>query len=346
MNESIDKKKKQRNIFLQKLYDLTGGSTSNPINGGEIAAQLDFTADNDNLLTDITKYIETEGLIKVVWIRGIPASVQLTHNGLKEVEKKQMSTNKQTRNSLNTILHDKRNMLKVFMCHSKEDKIQIRDFYNKLCLKGVDAWLDEEKILPGQDWQLEIEKAIRSSHIVLVFLSNNSVTKTGFIHKEIKKSLDVADEQPNGTIFIIPARLEELDVPETFRNLQWVDLFEVSGFEKLMKALEARAKELNLDFRNNSNKSQASFSIAGLDKNEIINLFKSIESPSNVIVIDDEISGVWEGNWKSNDGDNGKCHLELYKIEKDILGRASLESSVFSVFGKTYFKGKIENNST
>jgi len=28
---------------------------------------------------------------------------------------------------------------------------------------GVDAWLDKERLLPGQDWELEIRKAVRES---------------------------------------------------------------------------------------------------------------------------------------------------------------------------------------
>jgi len=30
----------------------------------------------------------------------------------------------------------------------------------RLTKDGVDAWLDKEKLLPGQDWELEIHKAV------------------------------------------------------------------------------------------------------------------------------------------------------------------------------------------
>jgi len=37
----------------------------------------------------------------------------------------------------------------------------VRTLYTRLTKDGVDAWLDKEKLLPGQDWELEICKAMR-----------------------------------------------------------------------------------------------------------------------------------------------------------------------------------------
>lgn len=38
----------------------------------------------------------------------------------------------------------------------------MRALYARLTNDGVDrsAWLDKEKLLPGQDWELEIRKAV------------------------------------------------------------------------------------------------------------------------------------------------------------------------------------------
>jgi len=95
--------------------------------------------------------------------------------------------------------------LKVFLCHSKDDKFKVRKLYKRLTADGFDAWLDEEKLMPGQDWNLEIQKAVRNSDTVVVFLSNSSTTKEGYIQKEIRFALDIADEKPEGTIFLIPS---------------------------------------------------------------------------------------------------------------------------------------------
>jgi hypothetical protein len=39
--------------------------------------------------------------------------------------------------------------LKVFLCHADRDAV--RGLYARLIQDGVDAWLDKEKLLPGQD---------------------------------------------------------------------------------------------------------------------------------------------------------------------------------------------------
>jgi hypothetical protein len=108
---------------------------------------------------------------------------------------------------------------------------------------GVDAWLDKEKLLPGQDWELEIKKAVREADVVVVCLSRQ-FNQAGFRQKEVRLALDTAMEKPEGEIFIIPARLEECDNLESLRRWHWVDLFEEDGHEMLMRALRRRADNI------------------------------------------------------------------------------------------------------
>ncbi len=134
--------------------------------------------------------------------------------------------------------------LTVFLCHASDDKPAVRTLYRRLKNDGYQPWLDEEDLLPGQDWESEIRKAVKASHIVVVALSASSVTKTGYVQKEIRLALDYADEQPEGMIFIIPARLEECSVPDRLSVWQWVDLYSPNGYEKLTRALTAKAKHV------------------------------------------------------------------------------------------------------
>jgi hypothetical protein len=55
------------------------------------------------------------------------------------------------------------------------------------------------------------------------------MTKQGFVQKEIRFALDIADENPPGRIFIIPVRLVDCDVPDCLKKWQWVNLFEDQG---------------------------------------------------------------------------------------------------------------------
>ena len=86
--------------------------------------------------------------------------------------------------------------LRVFLFHSSDDKTAVRNLYQRLRAEGFDPWLDEENLLPGQDWRLEIPKAVRNTDVVIVCLSRGFVKKAGYGQKEIKLALDVADEQP------------------------------------------------------------------------------------------------------------------------------------------------------
>ncbi|MEW6401598.1 MAG: toll/interleukin-1 receptor domain-containing protein [Chloroflexota bacterium] len=86
--------------------------------------------------------------------------------------------------------NDSTHPLKVFLCHASGDKPPVRDLYKRLVAEGVDAWLDQEKLLPGQDWRREIPRAVREADVVVVCLSKNSITKEGYVQKEIKFALD------------------------------------------------------------------------------------------------------------------------------------------------------------
>lgn len=136
--------------------------------------------------------------------------------------------------------------LRVFICHSSLDKPAARDLYQRLKSEGFVPWLDEEDLLPGQNWKKMIPKAVSDSHVVVVCLSKTSINKQGFVQKEIGYALDVASEQPEDTIFIIPIRLEECVVPDRLAEWQWVDLFEPRGYERLLRALRHRAESLPL----------------------------------------------------------------------------------------------------
>lgn len=136
--------------------------------------------------------------------------------------------------------------LRIFLCHSSKDKEEVRDLYNKLNSSGFRPWLDENELLPGQDWESEIRKAVRASHVVIVCLSTSSITKEGYVQKEIRLALDAADEKPPGTIFLIPARINDCQVPDRLRGLQWVDLFVDGGFHRLLTALRSRERQLQL----------------------------------------------------------------------------------------------------
>jgi hypothetical protein len=134
--------------------------------------------------------------------------------------------------------------LKIFLCHSSGDKAQVQPLHDFLLKSGAAPWLDSEQLLPGQDWNLEINKALDDSDVILLCLSKKSVDKEGYVQREMRIALDRALEMPEGRIFLIPVRLEECELPHRLQSYQWVDLFTTGGMEKLIKSLNIRAKQV------------------------------------------------------------------------------------------------------
>jgi hypothetical protein len=138
--------------------------------------------------------------------------------------------------------------LRVFLCHASQDKPVVRELYRQLLAEGwIDPWLDEEKLLPGQDWNMEIEKAVEAADVVIACLSNNSVSKEGYIQREIRFALDIALEKPEGTIFIIPLRLDDCEVPRRLRSWHYVDYFlpndREDSYQRLLQSLIVRYRQ-------------------------------------------------------------------------------------------------------
>ena len=137
--------------------------------------------------------------------------------------------------------------LRVFLCHSSNDKPAVRELYNALKSQDwIDPWLDKMKILPGQNWRMVIEEAVEEADVVIICLSNQSVNKEGFVQREIRYAYDIAMEKPDGVIFLIPLRLEVCDVPRGLRSLHWVDYFgdeKNSQYSNLIESLNLRSKQ-------------------------------------------------------------------------------------------------------
>lgn len=138
--------------------------------------------------------------------------------------------------------------LRVFLCHASEDKPLVRKLYKRLVAESwLDPWLDEVSLIPGQDWNLEINNATRKADAIIICLSKVSVVKEGYVNKEIRRALDISQEKPEGVIYVIPLRLDDCDPSfEQLKKLQWVDYFTPNAHESLLRSLRLRAQNLKI----------------------------------------------------------------------------------------------------
>jgi formylglycine-generating enzyme required for sulfatase activity len=128
--------------------------------------------------------------------------------------------------------------VQIFISYAREDQEKAREIYRRLAEQGYKPWLDEEDLLPGQNFRLVIEKSLTGSDFVIICLSCTSVAKRSFFQREIKHALDKLEEMLPEDIFVIPARLDECEMPDELKDRHWVNLFEERGWQKLFKALD------------------------------------------------------------------------------------------------------------
>jgi hypothetical protein len=114
----------------------------------------------------------------------------------------------------------------VFVSYAREDRRVAEDVVNFLVGEGVEVWVDYRNLQPGQKWALAIQKAIPAARYFLALISKYTLSKKGYVQKEVKTAWDVAERYPEAEIFVIPARLEECEVQDSkFAELHWIDLF-------------------------------------------------------------------------------------------------------------------------
>jgi len=113
----------------------------------------------------------------------------------------------------------------------------VRDLCTRLRGDGFEPWLDEEQLLPGQDWEFEISQAVKTCDVVIVCLSEASVAKTGYVQKELRHVLNAAEYRPEGHVFVVPVRLEPCVLPNRLTRWQRADLFAAGGYDRLCAAL-------------------------------------------------------------------------------------------------------------
>ncbi|HBH72377.1 MAG TPA: hypothetical protein DDY43_02825 [Synechococcales bacterium UBA10510] len=132
----------------------------------------------------------------------------------------------------------------IFISYARPDVASARRLYADLRADDLEVWLDEESLLPGQNWRVAITSAIEQSRFFIALLSSRSVSRQGFVNKELVEALDVLDTYPESEIFLIPARLDDCKPShQKLRDLNWVDLFPDwnGGLSKILKAIGVHA---------------------------------------------------------------------------------------------------------
>lgn len=104
-------------------------------------------------------------------------------------------------------------MLKVFVSYAREDEASAIEVYEWLRSIGCQPWLDQKDILPGQNWEAEIDRALADSNCVLLLMSPNSVSKRGFVQREANEAIKNLQYKLPTDVYMIPVVLAPCEVP-------------------------------------------------------------------------------------------------------------------------------------
>ena len=143
----------------------------------------------------------------------------------------------------------------IFLSYAREDKPQVDRVYLQLKEAGLNPWMDKPPAPHELDgvpiaafWEPYIRDKLREAFRVLVFLSNTSVLKKGFVQKEYRLALSHLAERPQHQFWLIPVLLDDCHPPSiqvdtvSFDQLQWYELHK-EGMPRLIDYLKASIPE-------------------------------------------------------------------------------------------------------
>jgi hypothetical protein len=137
---------------------------------------------------------------------------------------------------------------KVFISYAKEDQEKALHYHDLLLREGVEPWLDIKHLLPGQNWETEIQRAFAGANLVVLLLSKISVNKRGFVQREANEAIERLRYKQPTDIYVIPLLLEPCEVPSHIAGrLQYVDLKMPGAWDQVKASIRLAAEQQSIE---------------------------------------------------------------------------------------------------
>jgi hypothetical protein len=112
---------------------------------------------------------------------------------------------------------------KIFLSYAHADSAAAKRIASELGEVKLEVWRDADAVQPGQNWVVEIERALEEAGYLLALLSSASIVSQ-WVQHEWTTMLTRQLGSKNGGL-VIPLRLENVELPTLLRPLQSVNLF-------------------------------------------------------------------------------------------------------------------------
>jgi len=148
----------------------------------------------------------------------------------------------------------KNRLLRVFLGHSPRDQSIARELYRRLKAEGwMDVWFIETRLLPSQDWDVEIRKGVENTDVVIILHSERSIEKENYFYPGVTFVLDLLHGKPSRSVSVIALRLDDHMLIDQ-KIWRVVDYFpksrRESAYQGLLENLKHRAEQLDLSLSN------------------------------------------------------------------------------------------------
>lgn len=144
----------------------------------------------------------------------------------------------------------------AFISYVREDAPRADRLQRALEAAGVDVWRDTRDLWPGQDWKIEIRRAISDDSLVFIacFSEVSEQRHVSYQYEELNQAVEQMRLRRPGRPWIIPVRFAECALPafdlgagNNLDSLQRVDLFDDNWDEGIAKLVRVVIHALESD---------------------------------------------------------------------------------------------------
>ncbi len=134
--------------------------------------------------------------------------------------------------------------MKIFLGYPSEHESTAWEIYNFLTSAGHNVWFDKMSLIAGTDWNKERDKGQREAELVVHLCSDAILKRAGVVNREIRQTLRLVEDQPLGSLYVIPIRLEPIKMPVELTRFQYFD-FGDDWKERLSESVKKRLDQLS-----------------------------------------------------------------------------------------------------
>jgi len=135
----------------------------------------------------------------------------------------------------------------VFISYTHKDGSIAQDIASIYASFGLKVWIDFSSLQPGEFISRRIEDGVSSSNYFTILISETSV-RSKWVQAELAMAFDLSRD---GRLVLLPAKIEDVDMPLELRGLMYLDFSKSfdEGKSSLLEFLKSEGKSGREFFR-------------------------------------------------------------------------------------------------